>query len=175
MPPNNEINPNHSEVRGLLRVIAPIMMIIGVGCILVALIDLFSAGIGRQPTLFWLFFIGMPLLAVGGMISQFAFLGAVARYTAQETAPVVADTINYMGRASAPGITAAARAVSQGIATPAQTRACPACGTQNDPDARFCDTCGDILHTNQRCPKCQSENDPQARYCDHCGNPLTQN
>lgn len=178
MPEKHEINPNHAGVRDLLRVIGPLLMFVGGVCILVAGIDFFSVmasglhgGMSGGPKLFWLFFVGMPLLAIGGMMSQFAFMGAVARYVAEETAPVAVDTANYVGKASAPGITAIARAISEGLEGTEASRACPACGTGNDAEARFCDACGHALG-NRVCPSCKQENDPEARFCDGCGTAL---
>jgi hypothetical protein len=95
-------------------------------------------------------------------------MGAAARYAAQEQAPVVADTLNYLGAAAAPAVRAAADAVRDGENRTART--CPSCAAANDADARFCDTCGTSLI--RTCPSCQTGNDPDASYCDFCGGAL---
>jgi class 3 adenylate cyclase/tetratricopeptide (TPR) repeat protein len=44
---------------------------------------------------------------------------------------------------------------------------CPACGTENAPDARFCSTCGTPLAT--LCAKCGAPLPEDARFCPACG------
>jgi len=44
---------------------------------------------------------------------------------------------------------------------------CPACQSQNRPEARFCDSCGGALA--RCCTGCGTELRPQARFCDSCG------
>ncbi len=53
---------------------------------------------------------------------------------------------------------------------PADTRACPKCETENRPEARFCDGCGNALTLS--CAGCGAELRPQARFCDGCGAPV---
>ena len=45
--------------------------------------------------------------------------------------------------------------------------ACPKCGTINEPDAKYCLSCGELLHMD-RCPNCGSEVDPEADFCETC-------
>ena len=44
---------------------------------------------------------------------------------------------------------------------------CPNCGTVNDPDAMYCESCGALLRMNT-CPNCGSELDPEADFCEVC-------
>ncbi len=44
---------------------------------------------------------------------------------------------------------------------------CPKCGTINEPEARYCASCGALLHTGS-CPNCGSELDPDADFCESC-------
>jgi predicted amidophosphoribosyltransferase len=46
-------------------------------------------------------------------------------------------------------------------------RACPKCGTMNEPEARYCASCGMLL-TVGTCPNCGSELDPDADFCEVC-------
>ncbi len=50
---------------------------------------------------------------------------------------------------------------------PALRKACAACGTSNDVDARFCTGCG--VPTTAACAGCGTTNDPDARFCKSCG------
>src|SRR5512139_1927191 len=44
---------------------------------------------------------------------------------------------------------------------------CPQCHEENDPDLRFCESCGAKLP--RRCPSCGHELKPQAQFCGKCG------
>jgi len=47
---------------------------------------------------------------------------------------------------------------------------CTACGTENRPGSKFCDTCGAPLAAT--CPSCGEPNRSDARFCAGCGTPL---
>lgn len=44
---------------------------------------------------------------------------------------------------------------------------CPKCGTVNDPDAMYCESCGAQIRLDI-CPNCSSHIDPDADYCEVC-------
>lgn len=44
---------------------------------------------------------------------------------------------------------------------------CPYCGTVNEPDAMFCESCGRPLGKTN-CPNCGAEIDPDADFCEAC-------
>ena len=44
---------------------------------------------------------------------------------------------------------------------------CPACGTENPADAKFCGSCGAAL--GLPCPSCGRRNPPDGRFCTSCG------
>ena len=45
--------------------------------------------------------------------------------------------------------------------------ACPKCGTINEPEAKYCASCGELLNMGS-CPNCGSELDPDADFCEVC-------
>ena len=47
---------------------------------------------------------------------------------------------------------------------------CPACKTQCDAGAKFCNNCGAPL--NHSCPKCGAQVKPGSKFCSECGQPL---
>jgi class 3 adenylate cyclase/tetratricopeptide (TPR) repeat protein len=49
--------------------------------------------------------------------------------------------------------------------------ACPSCGSENAPAARFCSVCGTSL--GQACGRCGADLPPDARFCPSCGLELT--
>ena len=46
---------------------------------------------------------------------------------------------------------------------------CPACGAENDGDAKFCRSCGTPLSQDRACPVCGAPNPADALYCQNCG------
>lgn len=55
----------------------------------------------------------------------------------------------------------------QALAYTASGRACPKCGTVNEPEARYCASCGALLGTGT-CPNCGNELDADADFCEAC-------
>jgi hypothetical protein len=142
-----------SAVRTLLRVGGGILLVVGLFFTLGGLGSFFSAfGTFEQPRNFWMAFVGLPMLAAGAAMLKAGFLGPATRYVAGEVTPTLRDTLGALG-----------------IGAGAQ--ACASCGTQNDTDSRFCDSCGKPL--SRACPSCGERNDADAAFCDSCGTPLT--
>ena len=142
---------NQEGARTAFRILGVLLVGVGVIFMAVAAVDFFSgfndfdAG---PPTKFWMFFVGIPLLAVGGWCVQAGFMGAAARYTAGELAPPVRDTMDYVG-------------IGKGGV------ACAQCGARNDHTAKFCDDCGAAL--GKACSSCGKANSGDARFCADCG------
>lgn len=116
--------------RTTFRVLGGLVLLVGVFLFLVALVDFFGAmnsdSIDDGPGRFWLAFVGLPLMAIGGWLLQAGYLGAMSSYVAGETAPAIRRTAAaWSGEDSG--------------------RACPQCGKAVRADARFCDGCGTAL------------------------------
>jgi hypothetical protein len=170
-----EINPGHRQVRSVLRTLGPVILVIGLAFTVVGIGSFFASfGSFGPPRYFWCAFVGMPLVVAGIAITQAGFLGAIARYHAQEGAPVAKDTLNYLAAGTKEGIRDVAEAVGAGLARtePFGATTCTACGADNDADARFCHACGERMEAGQVCPDCQETNRPDARFCDNCGRTL---
>jgi ribosomal protein L40E len=144
---------DQAAVRSGLRVGGAVVFGIGLIFTLIAFADFFSSmGSFAMPTNFWMGFIGLPMMAIGGAMMRAGFLGSATRYVAGEVAPTVKDALSYVG-------VGAAQAV------------CPKCGGTNRADAKFCDHCGAAL--SLICPTCGHPNAADAAFCDECGKPLT--
>lgn len=144
--------PEQNSVRNFLRTIGLLVFIAGLLCIIVGMINFFMAfGGGGPPRLFWLLFVGMPLMAVGGWMSQFGYMGAVARFIAGETAPVATDTINYVADETKGAVETVAKSAAKGFAEGIEagrattTNFCPHCGSAAKIDFKFCPKCGKPL------------------------------
>ncbi len=171
-----KIDPGHSSPRTILRIIGPIVLIIGVIFALAGFISVFSSVNDFQmgpPKNFWCLFVGFPLIFIGLVMCQFGFMGKVARYVAGETAPVGKDVFNYAADGTKEGIKTIASAVGEGLGIKGGINQakikCHKCGNLNDEAAKFCSSCGVSLAKTKPCPKCNELNDPDAKFCDNCG------
>jgi hypothetical protein len=177
-----EIDPQHSDIRDLLRVVGPLVVGVGLIFTIIGMVSFFSAfGGGGVPSQFWCAFVGLPLLGIGAGICKFAYIGAVTRYIADEVAPVGKDVVNYMADGTKDSVRDMATAVSEGIIAGSQNHhhvaraegvVCPKCDRLNDAEAAFCKYCGETLSRTLVCPHCNKQNDPDARFCNHCGKAL---
>lgn len=109
------MNPNHNKQRSVLRTIGPVMTLVGMIFLAIGMISFFTAfGSYGPPKYFWCAFIGMPLTFIGLIICKFAFMGKIARYTANEIAPVGKDTFNYMAKGTQDGVEDISEAIFKG-------------------------------------------------------------
>lgn len=104
------------------------------------------------PPDFWMAVVGLPLLAAGGALLMWGYMGEITGYQATELSPAIETGSQALGR---------------GLSSGMQPVACPDCGEENAADARYCDGCGTALA--RTCAECGDLNDPDARYCDACG------
>ena len=184
-----DVDGPHARRRDSLRILGPLLVVVGVVFVVVAAVDFFSSfrdfstvrdgsegvvfpgsdvrpAIARSvmPGRMWCAFVGAPLMALGVFLTKVAYLGAATRYVANEVAPVGRDVVNYLVE----GARGAARGVA-GPAAGAGTCACRSCGVANEADAAFCKGCGKPVVRSNVCAGCGEPNDLDARYCDHCG------
>ena len=130
----------HEDLKKKLKIIGFCLLICGAVCAIVGFVDFFmtiGAG-GGMPKLFFLCFIGLPLIGVGAGILTFGFRREIMRYTKNESVPV----INEAGKEIAPAVKDIASAVKDGLNEKAATVVCPACKKENDADSKFCKSCG---------------------------------
>jgi hypothetical protein len=173
---DQRIDPGHNRTRNKLRVLGPILLGAGALCMLIAVGSFALAFIFRFPPFGALLaFLGIPLLFAGSVCCMYGYMGKLARYTAQETAPVGKDTFNYLADGTQQGVRTVAGAIGQGLrqnGAESELR-CPQCGSVQDYDAKFCDDCGAAINIERTCPKCHEPNDADAKFCDDCGQDLT--
>ena len=169
----NTINdPKHQQTKTNLRIAGFILVGIGGMLTLVAIIDFFSAAGGFEPPkLFFLAFIGIPLLGIGGVCLKMGYMKEVASFVASQTAPVATDTFNYVVDNTSDSIAKAAGKIKDKLNNDKQEKPqrkiCRHCGLDNDFDASFCRGCGKPL--NRSCPNCGNEVNDTDKFCDSCG------
>ena len=102
-------------------------------------------------------------------------MGRVARYQAQQIAPVAKDTFNYMAEGTQEGIKTVVGAIGEGLrqggpgGSPQTMVRCHKCNALIEAEAKFCSQCGQAVGKTKACPQCRELNDPDARFCDNCG------
>ena len=116
-----------SSMRFMFRVAAVVVLGLALYFVVVGFRDLLTSD--DEPQKFWMLFVGIPMLAVGGWLAMAGFGGAAARYVAGEGAPVARDSLDYLTR-------------THRDTEPTGGPYCRACGTRNDAAASFCDSCG---------------------------------
>jgi ribosomal protein L40E len=170
-----DIDPKHDEVRGLLRVVGPLVSALGIMLIVIGFASLLSSmGTFEPPRFFWCSFVGIPVLFLGLVMTVPAYMGVVGRYVSAEAAPVQKDTFNYLSEGTSEGVRRLAEAAGEGFSTgvagqeAARGVICPKCETLNPPGAQHCSRCGAGL-VPKTCPRCRERNVAHARFCNQCG------
>lgn len=132
---------DQSGARTSFRAVGGVLLMAAVYFLVSGLVDFFhsmSSDSMDGPHKFWMLFVGIVLLGPAGWCLQAGFLGTASRYVAGETMPVVKDSASYLtdGR----GISGIGK--TDDDATPSSGPFCSRCGTRNDEQAKFCDSCG---------------------------------
>ncbi|MBN1362354.1 MAG: zinc ribbon domain-containing protein [Sedimentisphaerales bacterium] len=165
------LDPGHAKTRNTLRTVGPILIVLGLVLIVLGIAGIFLV----SPVCIVLAFVGMPVLFVGSSMSMFGFVGRMARYQAQEVAPVAKDTFNYMAKGTSDGVRTMASALGQGLreggfgGSSQMMVRCHQCNALVPDGATFCSQCGQTLGKTKPCPGCQELNELDAKFCDNCG------
>lgn len=148
-PHPGDPSPVRARHRTLFRVLGVVFMGIAIALIAVSFYDFFTFGsetaretssglpfdmggfedssADEGPTKMWMFFVAMPFFLGGAIFLNLGFAGAHAKYMAGEYSPAIQRVSQDLGMRPAAATTGPY---------------CRSCGTQNDADARFCDSCG---------------------------------
>lgn len=164
----------HPGRRSALRLIGPFVLVAGVLTLGWGIYDIFV----RENVAFHFSpFVGMLLIFAGSVMSMMGFMGALARYQANEMLPVAKDGVNYLADGTQGAVRSVTRAMAtglrEGLSDDAAAVRCPACDAPSEADSRYCDQCGRPIAPSRTCPGCGHGNDADARFCDHCGKPMT--
>jgi hypothetical protein len=131
-------------VRNVFRVVGVVALVAAITFLVIGVKDLFATADSFEgPHKFWMVFVGIFGLAIAGWCLQAGFMGSAARYVAGETMPTVKDSAAYL--TDGQGILGVGRTVDEGRAAVTTGPFCSKCGTCNDADASFCDSCGAAL------------------------------
>lgn len=156
-------NENHEKLKKQLKIAGFILLAVGFVCTVVGMANFFSSamgGDGEMPKLFWLMFIGVPCLGVGGSLLGFAYRREIMNFNKNESVPVINDAAGEI----APAVRNIAEAVKTADEKP--TVKC-ACGEENPAGSKFCRKCGRSLAGV--CPDCGKEVGANDEFCNNCG------
>jgi hypothetical protein len=141
-PPPGPGFANQSGVRTTFRILGVVITGTALVFLLIGGIDFFgSFNSFEGPKKFWMFFVGIPMLGIGGWCLQAGFMGVGARYVSGEFSPVAKDSAEYL----TDGKGLLNLGVREQAGTPAAGPYCRSCGTRNDTEAKFCDSCGTAM------------------------------
>lgn len=102
----------HRQTKTILKILGVIFATGGLICAIIGFADFFRAFGGEgMPKLFFLCFIGFPMLFVGIVCLTFGFRKEITRYVKNESVPV----INEAGEELQPAVRAVTRAVKEGL------------------------------------------------------------
>ena len=157
---------HHQKTKMTLRVLGICLIAPGAVLAITGFADFFFSGMaGEIPTLFWLLFLGFPMLAIGLMLLLTSFRQEISRYVKNETVPIV----NEAGEEITPAVRAVAAAAREGF-SPTEHLTCGACGAENPAGNSFCGKCGAPLA--RTCSACGASVKAGDAYCGQCGKKL---
>ena len=136
------IPEKHLQMKSLFRRLGPLLLVSGVVCLIIAMVDFFTLDFFEEPKYFWLGFVGMPIIFIGSIVTYAGYGQDAAKYMSREMAPVTSETFNYIAEETQEGVETVAKAVQRGKAEVVQAKKCPNCQTLNKVDANFCNECG---------------------------------
>ncbi|MBN2795925.1 MAG: zinc ribbon domain-containing protein [Clostridia bacterium] len=152
-----QFNEKHNNVKMILKIVGPITLVVGLflfGSVFFSFFNMsdpFNNNIfSKMPNAF----IGIILSAIGSAMTNFAYMGTVAKYTADEMTPIASHVIKNIKTSL----------------DEKDSNECPKCHIQNDLDASFCDHCGYPL--KKLICSCGTQNESDAKYCKKCGEAL---
>lgn len=156
----------HEQIKRIFQYVGFGCLAAGGICTLVGMISFFGAFASPYPPrFFFLAFIGLPLLGIGGIVLGFGYHREILRYQKNESIPVLREA----GREISPAVRDIAAAVGEGLRTaaPSQMQTCTHCGAQVAPGTKFCSMCGEALPLT--CVHCGARLPADAQYCPACG------
>ncbi len=160
-----EEKAKHEKTKKTLKTLGLILTACGAILTIICFIDFFSTmySFSGMPKLFFLGFIGLPMLGIGIMLLTWGNRSEIGRYVKNESVPVVNEAVQELK----PSIEAVVGAVKGTGETEKKENVCPSCGKVNQPDNNFCDGCGARLH--KVCPHCGARQEAGDKFCGNCG------
>ena len=154
----------HNKTKKKLRLIGAILVIIGIAFVVTGFIDFSLCFVSTTvPTLFFLIFIGAPMIFVGIALLGLGFKKEITTYVKNEAVPVINEAADDLK----PAVKSGVGAVKESINDDPHTITCPRCGERNPAGHKFCAECGGSLV--KTCPVCGAKQEADDKFCGECG------
>ena len=82
----------HEKTKKILKIVGIIVLVVGLALTIAGFANFFkhmANQTGEMPKLFFLAFIGLPMMAIGGMLMIFGFRRELLTYVKNESVPVI--------------------------------------------------------------------------------------
>ena len=146
--------PEQQKTNLILRIVGGVIAAAGLLMAIFGFVDISSVSESGEMPRIWLLMLGLPGIAIGGMLLTLSF-----------------RRVGSGNGANANGGHISPAAVTPSAYRPRAAVVCPFCGEAIDADAQFCDKCGKPLC--KFCPDCGEANSLDACFCKKCGKPLS--
>ena len=146
--------PEQQKTTLILRIVGGVIAAAGLLMVIFGFVDIASVSESGGMPRIWLLMLGLPGIAIGGMLLMLSF-----------------RRVGSGNGANAPGGHISPAAVNTSAPRQRAAVVCPFCGEAIDADAQFCDKCGKPL--SKFCPDCGEANSLDACFCKKCGKPLS--
>lgn len=137
-----------SKTRNVLKIVGPITLGVGLLFLIIAMVDFFGIfnGNGGFPTLFFLVFIGLPLIEFGAVLTFVGNRKGMPRYTTNRPRPSNLANIDYRYGPTASKYKNAPEdsAPENNPSNPKKVK-CRSCGGLSNPGTTYCSHCGQLL------------------------------
>lgn len=154
----------HQAIKRKIKVLGAVSLAVGLLCAIIGLVDFFGAMSREEPpSLFYLLFIGFPLIGIGGSALAFGFREEILRYHKNESLPIIKE----VGSELAPTVRDIADACREEESEARAATLVCSCGVVNSAGSRFCKECGRELM--RKCPQCGASVAADCKFCTQCG------
>ncbi len=156
----------HKATKKKLKIFGFILLILGAACMVTGFVDfgLSMNSDSDMPSLFFLIFIGSPMLFIGISLVVFGYKKEITTYVKNESVPVINEAAEEL-KPAVKSVVGAVKEELQGGETHMVT--CPRCGAKNPVGHKFCPECGGSLE--KICPECGAKQEADDKFCGNCG------
>lgn len=151
---------NQQKKTMIFRVLGAVFTTIGLVLSIIGFANFFANIRGDEfPKLFWLAFVGIPLLAVGGMLLLVGFWPEFSAKRIEKLLPKMKELQQEM-----------APIADELAASADAAKITCECGKINSSSSKYCSNCGKELVKS--CPNCKQPVDSNAKFCNACGSKI---
>lgn len=156
------MNNSHKNKKKLFKILGLILLVIGLLLSIGGFVSFAFSFINQTfNPLFFLTFIGFPMIAISLFLLMLGFKKEMNTYIKNEDIPVVKETFQDIKDEMSDFVDI----VNE------RDIICPNCKERNDPTSTFCKKCGSKIG-NIKCPYCNQLIDNDSMFCPKCGNRL---